>query len=349
MNRADLQLLTVHAPPLFDAAQSRIRWVLKAARWPGGIAELYTNRLPETDPDHTLLLFTRKSPLDELALLHVLLNRPLWRGTWNALDRGPIDSPVPMRGLANALTNTGRVREFLLAPLISPPEHTKFERVLEAEQSALRGRVCDFDLPPELTVDYANRFVPLSISSDLLARDTLGRADLFVHSGDVLHPTGSPEDRAHLLRQMQLSLQKGTVIHASHLISIALFEFRLERTRFRYAKIESRLHDLARRMIRLDYPVDPRLRNAAFRAERMGRFRRDFGRWFYTVDEKLYFKTDEVGETDGDDLLNYLWYADQASHTFYDLGYNRKDLDIFILRQKKQLPGTGLATLASTG
>lgn len=349
MTRADLQLLDVNAPPLFEGAQSRIRWVLKAARWPGGIGELYANRLPETDPDHTFLLFARKSPLDELVLLHVLLNRPYWRGTWNALRLQPIDSPVALRGVAQALSAGGRMREFLLASLGSPPLHPQFETVLEAEQTAMRGRVLEFDLPEELTVNYASRFVPLAISTDLLARDALRRADVFVHSGAALHPTGSPEDRAHLLRQMQLSLQKNTVITASHLISIALFEFRLERVRFRFEKIESRLHDLARRMARLDFPVDPRLRNTDFRRDRMRRFRRDFAHWFYTVDEKLYFQTDHVSETDQDDVLNYLWYADQASHTFYDLGYNRKDLDDFILRQKKTRPGTGLATLASTG
>ena len=104
-------------------------------------------------------------------------------------------------------------------------------------------------------------------------------------------------------------------------------------------------HDLARRMSRLDYPLDPGLRHSAFRAERMRRFRRDFSRWFYTVDGKLYFRTNEASEIEGDDVFNYLWFADQASHIFYDLGYNRKDLDDFILRQRSTAASRSLTAL----
>lgn len=299
------------------------------------MADLFTNRLPATEPEHTVYLFARKSPLDELALLHVLLNRPLWRGTWPALDLLPLDPPVPVRGVAQALCSAGRMRDFLLSPLSSPPEHERSEMVMEVPQSCVRGRITEFTLEGDFVFDSSRRFVPLAISSDLLARDSFHSADMFVHAGAPMHPPVSREDSPHFLRVLQLSLQKNFVITASHLISIALLEFRLDRVRFRFEKVENRLHDLARRMCRLDFPLDPRLRNAAFRTERMRRFRRDFSRWFYTIDEKLYFRTDEVSESDGEDVFNYLWYADQASHIFYDLGYNRKDLDDFILRSRR--------------
>lgn len=341
-SRADLQILTLVSPAL-AANSTRIRWVLKAARWPGGIADLFTNRIPETDPEHSVYLFARKAPLDELALLHVLLNRALWRGSWPALDLEPRESPVAVRGIAQALSSGGRMREFLLGPLASPPGHEKTETVVEAPQASLRGRITEFELPEDLLFDSSRRFIPLAISSDLLARDSFHSSDVFVHAGSVLHPPVSREDCPHFLRVLQLSLQKNLVITASHLISIALFEFRLERMRFRFEKVENRLHDLARRMTRLDFPVDPRLRNAAFRTERMRRFRRDFSRWFYQVDNKLYFRTDEVSESDGEDVFNYLWFADQASHIFYDLGYNRKDLDDFILRKRKRAAVPGAA------
>lgn len=318
-------------PPRFSEKARRDSRILSLLRYPGGMKVLFASRMPECDPDHSRIVFVRKGPLDEAAWIEFLFNRPDWRGSWSSVDSAAAFSPVPMRGIGSALCTDGRLRRMLTEPLHSPPDAARTETVLCLDQEN-RGRITQIELEEADVLDHGVSFLPVSVSSDLLCPDGLYRSDVFLNTPQILHPPGRAEDAAHFARKLQLALQKHLVLTASHLISIALFEYRLERRRFRFEKIEARLHDLARRLSRIDFPFDVRLKHADFRSGRMSRFRRRFRNWFYTMESKEYFRTD-LPEVESGELYRFIWFADQASHAFYDLGYNRKDLDDFIARQ----------------
>ena len=340
-----------------DSSQNRaMRWLLRMARWPGGIERVFLGRAPDTDPLKTCYVWSRKSALDELALIHFLLNRPMRRGNFVAKNwpREPFASPHKVSGVVSRLGEASSLfsslsRFFPEAPdtaedpaaddaLDIPDDSNLAETILCADQEPhLRGRIREPSMPDNVARDYSLKLVPLSVTGDFLCPDLLGRSDLWVHPGSPIHPPGNTAEKPHLNHLLRMSLQKGLPLLATHLISIALFEFRLEHKPFRMDKVVTRFHDLARRVRRLDFPHDERLDHNEFRNSRMNRFLRRFEKWFYLVDSKYFFKTLEYPEVELGRPMNYFWYADQASHAFYEFGLSKTDLDQFLSRETKAL------------
>ncbi|MCE9599210.1 MAG: hypothetical protein K8S54_14700 [Spirochaetia bacterium] len=329
-----------------DSSTARsMRSLLRVARGWGGLERPFLNRLPLTESDSTVYLWARKTALDEFAMLHFLLNRSPHRGPWSTIGASLADAPEPFRdarGLAVRVCKEGTLRNRITTALMQEPAKSASgesgvsdgpvsgERLINLELSYERGRIEEFELPEAISSDMKLRVIPVSIAGDYFCRDILERTDMFVWAGKPIHPPATLADVAHFNQQCRIALQKQTPILASHLIALALFEYRLEHKTFRFEKIESRLHDLARQISRSDFPHDERLRIAAFRTSRMERFRRCSQRWFYPVDGKWFFHTEEYPDSEGHHLLGYLWFADQAVHVMYELGMNRHDLDNFI-------------------
>ncbi|MBL8018388.1 MAG: hypothetical protein JNM27_01870 [Leptospirales bacterium] len=317
-----------------------MRSLLRIARSWGGLERPFLNRLPTTESDTTVYVWARKTALDEISMLHFLLNRSPHRGPWRAFGSHLEDAPEPfrdVRGLSQRVCREGSLRNRLTAALMQrdpAAEESSMsvsgEKLYIPELSYERGRIEEFELPESISTNMALRVIPVSIAGDYFCRDLLDRTDMFICAGKPIHPPASVADVAHFNQQCRVALQKQTPILASHLIALALFEYRLEHKAFRFEKIESRFNDLSRQVSRSDFPYDERLRNAEFRSLRMHRFRRCCQRWFYPVDGKWFFHTEEYPDSEGHHLLGYLWFADQAVHIMYELGMNRHDLDTFI-------------------
>jgi len=111
-----IRILPESLAPLFFFffLRRQVRRLLWFARGPGGVERPFLNRLTESDPGSTVYVWARKSPLDEMGLLHFLLNRPV-RGNWDLLQHPEAlpDFPLELHGVAARLCAPGRMRTAL--------------------------------------------------------------------------------------------------------------------------------------------------------------------------------------------------------------------------------------------
>lgn len=160
--------------------------------------------------------------------------------------------------------------------------------------------------------------VPVSLTYDELCTDRFGRITAWLK---VSEPIPHPTDKRQLpeyLHHLRDTLQKSSIITASHLIASALQHIRLtEQTSFDLADFKKRYEDYCLAAVESGFAIDERLRDETFRHHQLGSFLRRKGkRWLrreghrYYLCEKSISKFAESERT-VDDIA---WNANNIRH-----------------------------------
>ena len=158
-----------------------------------------------------------------------------------------------------------------------------------------------------------------SLAYDELCRDELGRIPVFVNIGSPLLPPGDKNSFDVFLKELRNCMQTRTPLLASNLIAATLKRY-VSGGEFTREEFERDYHELATRTLDNEgLVVDPGLRQAEYRQERLARFYRHFEeRWFVQRRASLSLNMEFIVRFDpGERAVNDLeWNYNVVFHAF---------------------------------
>lgn len=160
--------------------------------------------------------------------------------------------------------------------------------------------------------------LPVSLTYDELCNDRFGRITAWFKVSELIpHPTDKRQ-LPEYLHHLRDTLQKSSIITASHLIASALQHIRLtEQTGFDLVDFKKRYEDYCQAAVESGYAIDERLRDETFRHHQLGRFLRGKGkRWLRQEGHRYYLCEKSISkfamsERTVDDIA---WNANNIRH-----------------------------------
>jgi len=161
----------------------------------------------------------------------------------------------------------------------------------------------------------------LSVSYDELCPDSRCRLPCWMNLSAPVHPPVAKGETSSYLDLVQSTLQKNTVVLASHLIARAAKDFKKLES-FSRDSFENRYNTLLDRIVESDLFFDPDLSDMQFRRVRLTNFFKSFGKkWFKRKGDRFFWKHNAVDIVPESQRTVCImdWNINNARHAFTGL------------------------------